>query len=208
VVTDVADLLAMPEEDRLELMDNGRETVLRSRVGWAVQYLSQAKAVTRVKRGIYAGNERGRFLLESCPERVGKDDLWQFEEFQQFLQRSTESRRPDATGARGATPGAVTTDVDTDTEAGTPVDRALAAAKQARAEVAAELLERVNEQDPDFLERVVLQLLEAMGYTGARGSTATSAAAATRVSTASSGRTLSGSTSSTCRPSGTHPAEP
>ena len=76
VVSDVADLLDMPEEDRTELMENGRETVVKSRVGWAVQYLSQAKAVTRVKRGVYTSNDRGRFLLEACPERVGKDDLW------------------------------------------------------------------------------------------------------------------------------------
>jgi restriction system protein len=171
VVTDVADLLDLSDDDRTELMDNGRETILKSRVGWAVQYLSQAKAVTRVKRGVYAGNERGEFLLESCAEGVGKHDLLQFEDFQQFLTRSTESRRPAAAGLGGATIAAVAVNADADTEAGTPVDRALAAAKQARAEVAAELLERVNEQDPDFLERVVLQLLEAMGYTGARGST-------------------------------------
>lgn len=177
VVADVADLLEMSEDDRSALMENGRETVLKSRVGWAVQYLSQAKAITRVRRGVYAGNERGTFLLGTCPERVGKDDLFLFEEFQEFLLRSAQSQRPRAHSGRerigdpavgAVTPGAT---VLTGEVTGTPTDRALSAANEARAEVAAELLQRVNEQSPDFLERVVLDLLEAMGYTGARGST-------------------------------------
>jgi len=35
--------------------------------------------------------------------------------------------------------------------------------------VAAELLQRINEQLPEFLEKVVLQLLVAMGYAGSLG---------------------------------------
>jgi restriction system protein len=171
VAADVADLLDMPEEDRMHLMDNGRDTVLKSRVGWALQYLYQARAVIRVRRGSYTGNDRGRWLLETCPHRVGKDDLLQFEEFQQFLQRSAESRSALPGEPRLVAAEAARVEPLAAAEAGTPIDRALEAARQANGEVAAELLERINQQHPSFLERVVLQLLEAMGYTGARGST-------------------------------------
>ena len=170
VAADVADLLDMSEDDRSELMDNGRDTVLKSRVGWALQYLYQARAVTRVRRGFYTGNDRGRRLLDTSPDRVSKDGLLQFEEFQEFLKRSTESRNGSPGESRVAATGAMTVAPPSTPDAGTPVDRALEAARQANAEVAAELLERVNQQDPDFLERVVLDLLVAMGYTGARGS--------------------------------------
>lgn len=51
----------------------------------------------------------------------------------------------------------------------TPYDRVAAAAHEANTAVAAELLLRINEQPPAFLEKVVLDLLVAMGYAGAMG---------------------------------------
>jgi restriction system protein len=174
IVKEAADVLGIPEADREELLTSGRQTVLRSRVGWALSYLSQANAVRRVRRGVFVGNDRGSELLASRPGYIGKDDLLQFDEFQQFLRRSMESQdpaSPTARSSRVSAPHAAVAQAQVTVDRGTPVDRALSAAKDANAEVASELLERVNEQDPDFLERVVLDLLEAMGYTGARGST-------------------------------------
>ncbi len=49
------------------------------------------------------------------------------------------------------------------------VERLEAAAAEVNDTVAAELLQRINEQLPEFLEKVVLQLLVAMGYAGSLG---------------------------------------
>ena len=44
----------------------------------------------------------------------------------------------------------------------------LAAYREIRAAVASDVLERVQEQAPDFFEQVVLDVLQAMGYGGSR----------------------------------------
>lgn len=51
----------------------------------------------------------------------------------------------------------------------TPREQLVNAVEEANAAVAAELLERIRERDPAFLEQMVLRLLTAMGYGGRAG---------------------------------------
>jgi restriction system protein len=52
----------------------------------------------------------------------------------------------------------------------TPRETIAAAVEETNAAVATELLTRIREQNPAFLERLVLRVLTAMGYGGAEGS--------------------------------------
>jgi restriction system protein len=94
--------------------------------------------------------------------------LGQFEEFRDFktrakatqeLQDSAQARKPPS--AEASTPTA---------SPGGPRETITAAVEENNAAVAAELLTRVREQDPAFLENLVLKVLTAMGYGGAAGS--------------------------------------
>jgi restriction system protein len=98
---------------------------------------------------------RGREVLAKHPDRVDVSVLVQFEEFIEFRSRS---RR--AVPAGSGSPGG--------SEA-TPRETVAAAVEEAQA-VAAEVLDRVRERGPAFLEHLVLDVLTAMGYGGARGS--------------------------------------
>lgn len=152
--------LGLSEDEVTELLPSGREPVWRSRVGWALQYLYQARAVARPRRGVFVATERGRQLLAAHPDRLGNDELEQFEEFRDFRARSRATRllrESDTTAHEEA--------------AATPDDRIEAAVAEANAAVASELLDRIHKQAPHFLETLVLQLLDAMGYTGALGDT-------------------------------------
>lgn len=97
-------------------------------------------------------------MLAEHPGGLGRSDLLQFPEFVDFTTR----RRPgeDPTPA----PGLPTLAAGT-----SPQERLEVAAAEVNDTVAAELLQRINEQLPEFLEKVVLQLLVAMGYAGSLG---------------------------------------
>lgn len=62
-------------------------TIRRSRVHWATQYLYQARAISRSKRGVFVITDRGRALLEQHPDGVRNEHLEQFEEFRDFKNR-------------------------------------------------------------------------------------------------------------------------
>ncbi len=165
-VKDIASALAsdlgLTEDELAEVLPSGQLTVWRSRVHWATQYLYQAGAISRARRGVFLITDRGRALIAANPQRVGNADLDQFEEFRDFKKRGRTTAKVSATPAlERMTEFAV--------DRATPYDRIASAAGEANAAVAAELLTRINEQPPTFLERVVLQLLVAMGYAGALG---------------------------------------
>jgi restriction system protein len=103
--------------------------------------------------------------LRDSPTGIGNRELEQFPEFREFRFRARDQRR--AAGDEPRTD--MLADVQADEQ--TPQDRIEAAVSEANAAVASDLLTRVLSQSPDFLERLVLQLLEAMGYTGSLGRT-------------------------------------
>lgn len=152
--------LGLAANELAELLPSGKMTVWRSRVHWASQYLYQAGAIARQRRGVFTITDRGRRLLAEHPDRVGNDDLMQFEEFRDFKHRARSAQR---------TAEPIQADAEPALQWASPQDRLESAVSEANATVAAELLRRINEQQPAFLERVVLDLLVALGYAGAMG---------------------------------------
>jgi restriction system protein len=141
----LAEEFGLTEEELAQLVPSGRGALWRNRIHWASQSLYQARAVTRSRRGVFVISERGRHLLAAHPDRIGNDELDQYEEFRDFKSRS---RTPQ--GAKKQVDAAVPDD-----NAATPDDRIAAAVAEVHAAVASELLERIHKQPPYFLERLV-----------------------------------------------------
>ena len=99
-------------------------------------------------------------MLAEHPDRVDNSILLQFKEFIEFQSRSRGDASPAQTDAQEPAAPAETTLVET-------IATAVAEANSA---VAAEVLERVREREPAFLEQLVLNVLTALGYRGAAGS--------------------------------------
>jgi len=99
-------------------------------------------------------------VLAAHPDRVDNSVLLQYEEFIEFQSRT----RGDAARA-GAEAQESTGPAET-----TPVETIAKAVAEANSAVAAEVLERVQEREPVFLEQLVLNVLTALGYRGAAGS--------------------------------------
>ena len=158
-ISDVRASVAVAEgltpEDVRELLPNSSQSVFTNRISWAVIYMTRAGLVERVRRGIYRLTAEGERLLDQTPPRIDNKLLGNYPAYAEWR---TRKRTPLTVGdSVSATPDDV---VDT------PEEVLNAASLQLREALEADVLERVQEADSAFLERVVVDLLIAMGYGG------------------------------------------
>ena len=160
IVDRAADLLQLSETDRAVLIPSGQEQ-WKNRGNWALSYLARAGAVERPSRGRYVITEVGRGLLEAHPNGMTEKDLRSVPGYD-----SPRLAQKAAADAAPATPAPVVeerTELDPDEQ----IENGIA---RIHADVADQLLTRIQAQDPEFFEKAVLDLLMAMGYGGAEGS--------------------------------------
>jgi restriction system protein len=157
----LASEFGLSDAERAELLPSGNQPIFDNRVGWARSYLKQAGLLHSPKRGVFQITEAGRALLAENPRRIDNALLERYDAFREF-----RSRRRD--------PNEAEVEVDTSrTQAEPPADQtpedALASAYQKlRKNLENELLDQVKSSSPAFFERLVIDVLVAMGYGGSR----------------------------------------
>jgi restriction system protein len=142
------------DEDASTLLPSGKQTYLSNRAHWARNYLSQAGLVEAVARGRYRTTHLGDEFLATSPATVNVDTLKQFPKFLEFLGRS----QPKSDGSN------VLVNPTAPPRSETPEDLLANAYAQIDASLTHELLEAVQSLSPVRFERLILDLLKAMGY--------------------------------------------
>ncbi len=145
------------DEERSEMIPSGTSPVFDNRVGWARSYMKQACLLDSQERGTFYITDRGRKLLAEKPERIDVTLLNRYEEFRQFRTRRHDNGETEA--------GRQETEVITEQ---TPEEALAAAYSKLRGNLEAEILAQVKAASPAFFERLVIDLLVAMGYGGSR----------------------------------------
>jgi restriction system protein len=158
---EVLNRLVLTDAERAETMSGGGNRA-RSRVHWAFEFLCQSGATKRPKRGYAEITDFGRQLLQDNPSGISLELLRQTEGLKDWRRRSIEARaarrneeeledlEDDGDGSESA-----------DRTPHEQIENSIIAIEAA---VASQLLQRLREEDPEFLERTVLKLLHAMGY--------------------------------------------
>lgn len=159
IVTAAAELLDVTAEERAILIPSGQEQWV-NRGNWALSYLARAGAVERPRRGRYRITEIGRGLLAHHPGGMTEKDLRTVPGYE-----SPHSKRSVAQA-----PPVVEAAPEVEDSALDPDEQIAAGIARITANVADELLTRIQGQEPEFFEQAVLDLLMAMGYGGAEGS--------------------------------------
>jgi len=155
----LADEFGLTEEERAQRLRSGPTRTFANRVGWAVSYLKQSAVIESPARGRYVITDRGRQVLASPPDRITIPYLAEISpEFREFRARAGKRR-----DHKKDVP---TSGADGDEDERTPEEQIDAADRVLRAALERDLLDRVKRSSPDFFERIVLQLLLAMGYGG------------------------------------------
>lgn len=143
----------LTDEERQELLPSGRQSAFANRVGWARTYLSKAMLLDNSQRGVFLITERGRQVLSENPQRIDRRYLRRFDEFEQFI----GAVRDQPSGIDAAP-----------IEERTPEEQLDATYEELRRTLVQDLLERIKKNSPAYFERLVVDVLVAMGYGGSR----------------------------------------
>lgn len=146
------------EAEAEELLPSGTMTVLANRAHWARTYLSKAGLLESPRRNHHQITERGRSLLASQPGRIDVAALREFEAFKDWQEGPRGEEHP------GVLPEAAPVPHDATPSAATPDEVIARAYAQLNSALEAELLELVYTLHPTRFERLIIDLLNAMGY--------------------------------------------
>lgn len=154
------------DDEAAELLPSGRVTVLQSRAHWARTYLSKAGLLESLKRNQHVITPKGREVLAANPARIDNTFLDSFEGFRDWRVRA--STEPEDTGKVIDQPADRQAPVSSlRAEASqTPEDAMASAHKVMNAALRDDLLALLQTMNPIRFERLILDLLAAMGYGG------------------------------------------
>ena len=123
-----------------------------NRVVWAKTYLKKAELLTYPQRGRFQITQRGIDVLSENLEKIDIDYLSRFPEFIEFRKKTQPEEQED--------------DQIEEHEELTPEEALENAYQKIHNDLADELLEYVVKSPPVFFEKLVVELLVAMGYGG------------------------------------------
>lgn len=149
----LAEVADLSEADRAERLPSGTQATYYNRIGWARSFLKKAGLVESPGRGLVKITDRGRTALASSPTHIDNSYLRQFPEFVEWMHHSKSSENTHALEAPNP-------------ESETPLETLERVHKELNDSLADELLDRVKQGTPGFFEKVVVDLLVAMGYGG------------------------------------------
>ncbi len=150
--TEVAARFGLSEAERQQMLASGKQRLLHNRIHWAKFYLTRAGLLESPRRGRFAISLAGRELLAEHPAKIDTQFLLTIPAFREFYQHNQQ----DENGTNDQ-PAAVKA---------TPEEIVEAAHNDAQYVLRAELLDRILQNSPSFFERVIVDLLVAMGYGG------------------------------------------
>lgn len=144
-------LTGMSPEQCAVLLPSKSDTLVKNRIGWVRTYLFKTGLITQVSRGNYHISSEGQKAIKEMPEGFDLKYLKKFPAYQDW-QKSFSTDKTD-----------INTNIDMSI---TPHEILEASFHQMTKSVADELLDRVKKTNPAFFEKLVVDLLIAMGYGG------------------------------------------
>jgi len=144
-------MVSLTDAEMQEIVPSGQPRY-KNRIGWMTTYLTKAGAIDRPKRATFTITERGRQLLAEGGQ-VTQERLAQFPEFVEFLHGTKDDQASGATHIDSV----VTSDE-------TPEETIARLALDLRTMLESELVDHVRSIEPLEFERLVLKVLQGMGY--------------------------------------------
>lgn len=153
----IADRLGLTEEERETMLPSRKQRLLHNRIHWAKFYMSKAGLVDVPRRGVFTASAIGRQVLGSGRTNIDVDYLKTIPQFADYY------RQYETGGGVGNDEAQLAISPSAEV---TPEEQIDAAHHLVANALKADLLTRVLDQPPSFFERLIVELLVAMGYGG------------------------------------------
>ncbi len=146
----VAARLNVSEAERQELLPSGVQTKFRNRVAWVKTHLGFARLLTSPARGQMQITARGLEVFAKKTTRIDLKFLRQFPEYIDARGSKRDSAEPPSEPPETGT--------------GSPLETLQKSFADLRSALAVELLDTIKARSPQFFERLVLELMQKLGY--------------------------------------------
>jgi len=146
----IAKRMALPEDDLKEPLPSGIQTKFENRVAWAKSYFIQAKVLEAPRRSVFRITQRGMDLHKAGHKRIDIRILNQYPEFLEF-HKSRSSKEDEQEPSKE-----------------TPEEALQKSYESIRGDLAGQIVHRIVSNSPQFFERLVVDLMVALGYGGSR----------------------------------------
>jgi restriction system protein len=144
----IAEIFHLSDEELTQMYESGNGPVFYDRITWALSYLSMAGLVNKPKRGVYEISEQGIKILET-PDQVNT-----------YIQKEIEKREPVRKTKKER-------DIlDLETADLTPQEKLYVSFGSIRKSIYNEIIETILSKTPREFEKLVVALLQKMGYGG------------------------------------------
>lgn len=157
LVSVLAEQFSLTEDERREMLPSGRAKMFDNRVGWAKTYIANAGLIEAPKRGISVITEQGLALLS---EHEGPINL--------KVLNGLNGNKPHRERKRTSNAEVELSGEGIPENAETPEEAFENAYLQIRTDVERRIIQKILANPPEFLERVIIDLVVKMGYGGNR----------------------------------------
>ncbi|AKP66933.1 restriction endonuclease [Companilactobacillus ginsenosidimutans] len=159
IAMDIADSLGLPPALRKANYENRQKAnMIEDRINWAVSELYTSGSLNRPKRAMYTISKVGLELLKLDDSEITEDKIHSLPEYVKHVQELKQRDK-------------LTKTVEIQkSEDDSGIDELIRKTTKYNNEVASKLLKMIQESEPTFFERLVIQLLSKMGYKGKNGS--------------------------------------
>lgn len=152
LINQIADRYGLTYAEREETLPSGKQSILDNRIGWAKTYLLKAGLLDSTRRAHFVITPKGKAALSDPTTKIDNNYLKQFEEFNAFQNRSSETQNQ--------------TEENEVNQEITPDEALRSAFKKINDALAQDILDRTRKVTPSFFEDLLIDLLVAMGYGG------------------------------------------
>jgi restriction system protein len=160
VTAELVSHFQLTDEERHALLPSGQQSLFSNRVGWAKSHLKNAGLIVNPARGRVAISELGREVLRTKPTEINCKLLKQYPSYLKFIGATQDEDQ-------GSDEQSVSEIGIESTK--TPLELIEASLETLRKSTEEELLSKLKACSSAFFERVVVDLLNAMGYGGVSG---------------------------------------
>ncbi len=136
----------LSNEDMAQMLPSGTQTVFTNRVQWAGTYLTKAGLVTKPSRGVVVITNEGKKVLVENPDVISVEYLTKYETFRDFQGVNTRERKQEPDDLE------------------TPDFAFEESFERIKANLADEILTEVMKLSPIAFEKMIIDLLQKMGY--------------------------------------------
>ena len=141
----------LTDTELAELLPSGKQPVFSNRIGWCRTYLKKAGLIESPTKAHFMITKSGREVLKSGRE-ITNETLREFPSFVKFIDSDTKKIKDSSEEKKS---------LNNDETPQETLERVYGELNNVLKD---ELLTRIHEKSPDFFEKMVVELMEKMGY--------------------------------------------